>query len=42
MITTFAKGGSLLRAHPPGESSLQHNSFFISNSHFDIADASGR
>ncbi len=28
MITTFAKGGSHLRAHLPGESSLQHNIFF--------------
>jgi hypothetical protein len=29
MITASAKGGSLLLAHPPGESSLQRNIFFI-------------
>ena len=29
MITAFAKGGSLPRAHPPGEGSLQRNIFFI-------------
>jgi hypothetical protein len=29
MITVFAKGGSLLRAHPSSESSLQRYSFFI-------------
>ena len=29
MITAFAKGGSLLRTHPPGEGVLQRNLFFI-------------
>ena len=29
MITPFAEGGSLLRAHPPGEGSLQRNIFSI-------------
>ena len=29
MITAIAKGESLFRAHPPGERSLQRNSFFI-------------
>ena len=29
MITASAKGGSFLLAHPPGESSLQRDIFFI-------------
>ena len=29
MFTAWAKGGSLLRTHPPGESSLQRHFLFI-------------